>query len=564
MKKFKWSKLTPILIIIIVAFIFIIPHLISRGMIIGSDAIFHFNRFYDTAMQIKTGNFQYFISMFGFQESGRIVNAFYGPLFAYLQGLLVLASGSWFYYQVLSNFILYLLSGFSMYALLRTNKVKIKISVAAAIIYMTTFAVQYWTIRQGFTSWGASILPLCLIPLRDMITKQRIHPIQLAVFMALMFQTHVFTSLILGLIYLPFVISGWLASKEKSLMVKQLAMAIGLFFILTCNIWVSYLNLYKENNILAPFVNNNMSLNTINNHSSYWLINPMILVVILLIQLIITIRYWRDFSKLNKVVISTAAFFLILSTSVIPWETLMKAHVPLIELIQFPFRFFVPCTVLLLFSFALILNSGRIHKTRLRWYVSIAVILSIIQAVLAINATVDMWHYKNPKEFNQSYYTIISKKDNDEIKRSFFAKDKALSLQYWQKSTPDYLPINDKLTGNTYKNYAELIIDKNHQVTKTVADGKLWLEWQGKESKEVALPIVKYRATELTLNGEKLVDKEIRKTGLGTPIVQQKSGKNRLSVAYHSTVLFKIALSVTIASWLAVIVYSFRRKKKLD
>ena len=80
----------------------------------------------------------------------------------------------------------------------------------------------------------------------------------------------------------------------------------------------------------------------------------------------------------------------------------------------------------------------------------------------------------------------------------------------------------------------------------------------------MALLIVKYRATELTLNGEKLVDKEIRKTGLGTPIVQQKSGKNRLSVAYHSTVLFKIALSVTIASWLAVIVYSFRRKKKLD
>ena len=73
--------------------------MISGNMILGSDSIFHFNRFYDTSQQIKNLDFHYFISLYGFQESGRIINALYGPLFAYFQGILVLISKNWFTYQ---------------------------------------------------------------------------------------------------------------------------------------------------------------------------------------------------------------------------------------------------------------------------------------------------------------------------------------------------------------------------------------------------------------------------------------------------------------------------------
>ncbi|EQE00311.1 putative cell division domain protein, partial [Clostridioides difficile CD9] len=37
-------------------------------------------------MQFKTGNFSYFQTNYGFQQSGRIVNALYGPLIAYILG----------------------------------------------------------------------------------------------------------------------------------------------------------------------------------------------------------------------------------------------------------------------------------------------------------------------------------------------------------------------------------------------------------------------------------------------------------------------------------------------
>lgn len=48
-KHLKTKHLTYCLTIAIVAFVLILPQLISGNMVLGSDVIFHFNRFYDTA-----------------------------------------------------------------------------------------------------------------------------------------------------------------------------------------------------------------------------------------------------------------------------------------------------------------------------------------------------------------------------------------------------------------------------------------------------------------------------------------------------------------------------------
>ncbi|WP_231496658.1 hypothetical protein [Enterococcus gallinarum] len=88
-----------LLVIFCVSLLLLLPQLFGRGLILGSDAVFHFNRFYETSQQIKEGNYQYFLSIYGFQQSGRIVNALYGPFFAYFQGILVLISRSWFQYN---------------------------------------------------------------------------------------------------------------------------------------------------------------------------------------------------------------------------------------------------------------------------------------------------------------------------------------------------------------------------------------------------------------------------------------------------------------------------------
>ena len=80
MKQFFKSKekLWVPLIIVAFAVLLVTPQLFTRKVILGSDSVFHYNRFYEAAMQLKNGNFSYFLSLYGFQQSGRIVNALYG------------------------------------------------------------------------------------------------------------------------------------------------------------------------------------------------------------------------------------------------------------------------------------------------------------------------------------------------------------------------------------------------------------------------------------------------------------------------------------------------------
>ena len=206
-----------LLVIFCVSLLLLLPQLFGRGLILGSDAVFHFNRFYETSQQIKEGNYQYFLSIYGFQQSGRIVNALYGPFFAYFQGILVLISRSWFQYQLLSNGLLYLLAGTSMYTLLRQLKVSGWLSVGMGILFMTTYSIQYWVERQGFSAWGAAILPFCFIPLIDMTRFQRIRPFAVGVSVAALFQIHVFSSILLVLIYIPFFLRTFLKSQKAAL-----------------------------------------------------------------------------------------------------------------------------------------------------------------------------------------------------------------------------------------------------------------------------------------------------------------------------------------------------------
>lgn len=129
------------------------PHLFTHKLILGADAPFHYNRFYDAAQQIKYGISIIFLPLW-IPAKWQDRECRLRPIFAYLQGLIVLLAGSWFHYQILSNFILYLISGFSMLILLRYVNVRNWVSVPVAVLFMSTYSIQYWSINQGFTSWG--------------------------------------------------------------------------------------------------------------------------------------------------------------------------------------------------------------------------------------------------------------------------------------------------------------------------------------------------------------------------------------------------------------------------
>lgn len=543
-----------LLIILFVSFIFIVPFLLSKAMIIGSDSIFHFNRFYDTAMQMKNGNFQYFISMYGFQQSGRIVNALYGPMIAYFHGGLVLLSHSWFQYQILSNFILFVLSGFSIYFFLTKAKIILSLRLPISIIYMTTFSILYWITRQGFSSWGAALLPICLLPIIDLVNKKQIRPVELGLLTALMVQTHLFSSLLLILIYLPFFTYAWFNSSVRIKLTLNLLLSIVLFLFLTLNIWYSFFDIYGHHEILSPFINQTMSKNTINSNSFYWLFVPAGLFLMLLFELFHGLRFWTESSPLHKLTWTLMAFFLFLSTSLIPWSYLVKQGNSLAELIQFPFRFFVPCTILLLFSFCLTVQK---HFLKPEWkhkkIFTLFVWASMAQVLILISVFMFQWHNYNTFE-HLGKHTSLYSEDEQEIKRSFFDSDLSKSLYFLQKATPDYLPLNttniDSKEKNKYETYKQEVIDKNAHFSKTIKKDTLIVEWIGDKENLVDIPIIKYYRTQLVFNGEKVKNNAVMVSSIGALKLLQKKGSNTLNVTYSNPPGFTQILVVTVSSWI--------------
>lgn len=57
MKKIQWYQAYPYLIILAIALIFALPQLHSRGIYLGADTAFHFNRAFESMQRLKHLNF---------------------------------------------------------------------------------------------------------------------------------------------------------------------------------------------------------------------------------------------------------------------------------------------------------------------------------------------------------------------------------------------------------------------------------------------------------------------------------------------------------------------------
>ena len=199
-------------------------------------------------------------------------------------------------------------------------------------------------------------MPWCLIPAIDFIQTKKIAPVRLAVAVSVMVQIHMLSAFLLILAYLPFYLYGFVKSTDKKNILWNGIKAVALALVLTANVWVVLANVGRANNLVEPFINSKLYIMTVNQRSIQWLITPIPLLLMVLYQLYFTFKHWRHFDTLLRLVLGSFFLFLVLSSSIFPWYSINKLNLSLVNLIQFPFRFFIPATVLLLLAVALILE----------------------------------------------------------------------------------------------------------------------------------------------------------------------------------------------------------------
>lgn len=439
----KLLKKHPDIVAVTVFFLFsltlLLPQILTKAVVTGDDIVFHYNRFYDTAMQIKSGDFSYIMSLHGYQQSGRIVNALYGPYLAYLQGALLLLAGTWYRYQLLSNLLLGVLSATSLYFLMREVKVRYSLSVGLSMFFVTTYSVQYWWVAQGFSSWGVALFPLCLIPAVRFLKTGKVPIFLMAGAVGLMLQIHMLSALFLILAYAILFSIGWLKSQDKWNVMKDVLFSVGVFLILTVNIWLPLLYVNATNELAAPFINKKFIQSTVTWSKAYFLYFPYSLPIIFATSLYLMLKKWKKQSVILRGLTLTFLVFFIFSTNLFPWQLFAGKGIGLVDLIQFPFRFFLYANALLLTIVGLQLTDYEVRK-------KLFLGMTILSTIIGVGFTWDQYNQSvndqyNKAEFLQDMLHTTLYGTTEELRASLHSKNLGEFVQLAQKSTPDYVPV---------------------------------------------------------------------------------------------------------------------------
>ncbi|MGX6970452.1 hypothetical protein [Vagococcus bubulae] len=573
--KKRGKKYIPFIIITLVALFILLPQINTRFIPVGSDISFHYNRFYDLSEQIKSGNYNYFMSLYGFNSSGRIINALYGYDIAFLNGLILFFTQSWLKFQLVSSFICLIIAGIGMYFLMRVFDCDKRLSTIGAAIYMASAPIMYYVRALGFSSWGAAFLPYIFIQaIRSVKNKEKpINPVFLGLSMSLLVNTHILSAILSVLAIIPFYLVSFIHSDKKLSWIKQLCLSILIFILLSLNTLVAYIDVFLSNNILQPFIPSSFITN-----ATYISITEMygnrnigiFFGTIFLFQLIYFIRNIKRTNTLEKIMTVVGGIFLLLSSSLFPWDNIVN-HYPFLSVIQFPFRFSMISYVLLVPVFLKTIHSMEQHLS-IKQAKVISLSLMILVGFILVEANSNM--VKNAQRWQDDPVAMgnnrpnLIEKDPDVIRNNLRGPDLTKVFETIEKGTPDYLPISKETTSqeiydamDPYEVYEKEIFNNQKNITTTVLEnGTIQLTWDNKKNstKKKQLPLIVYDHSIVELNGKLLNKSDYETSDIGSLIITPKKGKNTVVLSYKPFVDMTYVLIIKAATTLIVILYCLK------
>lgn len=544
--------LIPIILSLVIATVLIWTELTTRSGLTLDDTAFHFHRFYDTYQQIQNHNFSYFQMNYGMGESGRIVNALYGPFFAYLMGSLLLFCSSWLRFQILITYLIFLVGGLGIYRLSRKVKISQVVSSIVTALFLTTGYIAYWPRSNAFNSWGAVLIPFVLIQGINLLNnhKTRFSWISLGIVMAIVAQIHLLSTFFSILALIPFFIYGLVLSENKRQMWIDVFKAVGLFIVLTANVWGAFLLLYPTNQMASP-IDYSPVLTAVNlsvaGTSTMWTSITEVTLLLFIVQLIYVIFNFKS-SKLNTFVTLEGIVFLYLSSNLFPWQFVKNTLPAVTGYLQFPNRFTVVAYPLLFLGIGLTLN--ELIKSHGKKLGMIASALAIVVVLFNVRA-----------DFNEINNNITYNKGITSNAKEMKEKGLAPYINKVEINSPDYLPVRKKIKSSDITGMLmSMSPQKNNFEQKALSNGRLELTWKDSTSKVTTLPIFIYKQSELSLNN-KVIKPKVNEIGM--PQVQSRKGKNTAILSFKTPIWFIILLYISILSWVLLIIYGVFRWVKI-
>lgn len=525
------------------------PQILNKGYILGVDSIFHMNRIYETMMQWKTGEFNYFISLFSFEQSGRIVNALYGPGMSYLLGAILLFCKSWVVFQIFTSFFINVIGAYGIYRISKKLTTSDVLAIMVGIIYMSTYFVSSWNIAGSFTGVGNMLIPYVIYYGIEMMKSKdfKFSIVGLGLSMGLLLQTHIFSSLLATLTLAPFILYAIILTDKKWDFIKSVSISVGIAILLSLNVWISMYKLFKENHLMQT-VPLNLAKNAVffsPQEASSQANIGLVLSILLFLSLFQAIFNWQLIKNNIKLMILVSGFFLFLSSRFFPWQ-IISEHFPIFEsALQFPSRLIIVPTILLL---CLISSTNMSNKKQnLFIIVSIAMIFSLSNAQNRVFDRMEEWQSTNVLASPNKKSESVS---SEELRNRIKGDDLGAIFKIVQKGTSDYLPLKESITNqefetfDPYSKYWEYVIRPNNQFDKTVEDGQLVISWESDTESDIGIPVFKYHQT-VVKDGDTGKEVSYTLSDIGTIIVHSNTGLNKIIVSYPTSSI--IMMSIVLA-----------------
>ncbi|SOB42884.1 putative membrane protein [Weissella viridescens] len=562
------------LVIALISVLLLSPMILNHTAIMGVDSYFQNNRIYEAAMQIKHGNFS-FMNLYSFQQSGRIVNEVYSPLLGYVFGALLLVTGTWFKFEVLVNGILFFAAGTTAYFAARKLRVPLKISIATAVIFMTSISIYGYIFGGTWRAFALALVPLLVIPMvnfynRDWSMRAML---SLSVIVAAILQAQLLTMMLaLPFLVVPFIV-GWLKTSHKVQALVRCIMAAVVALVLSLNVILPYLELVKQNTLVPPVSMNlqNGTMDLIIPNSDR--LDCTLISFILYLAVAGMIMFWHKIQPIEKIITIIAIIYILLGSSLVPWQTINEQFPALRNFLQMPSRLsIIGVPLLMIGTAAIYTNIYRANRSEvLKQVVSFVTIVMSIMAVMSLLVTFNkrVLDYRNSdvsiaKGLETTDNVLVVRDDNGkklnaitDLQPALHSHDLSKLITVIDRVTPDYLPVKvaDYSQVNYYQAYRKEIAEQRTDYQHVVKpNGVLELRWQAEKSGTQNVPAVAYYRTKVKLNNHEIKPSQRKISDVGSLKVDQKQGDNVLSLQYVPAKSTMFGVLLATLSWVVALI----------
>lgn len=565
--KIKNKELINYILILIAATIAAIP-LINLRIYGTHDGFIHILRTMGVENIIKTGIFPPFIDTTYCNNFGYAINVFYPPIVTYLPVLINFILKNVSNTLKIYTYLTIILSGFTMYKLVKEISNKKEIALFSAIIYIfIPYRLETIYTRFAIGEFSAYIfIPLVFLGLHNLLYGDKKKHYYISIGAIGLILTHTLSTEFTAIFSLIYILLNFYKIKNKEVL-KKIAINIIFTVTITSFFWIPLLEYRLHSNYsifssdIMGYTGENVSKNTIgliqlikdtNSDSISFSLGIGFLVFILLG--IITYRKMENKDKSNYLsFLLIAIISLFMATRYLPWRIMPD----FISTMQFAWRmlmfFEFACAILCGYNLYTLINT--LNKNNSRNIQKVLVIFTSILIVVTMS------------KVNYNYRYEEFKKDNDNDYEKWIQSQEKISPY---KINREYLPQKSDNNINKYIETRDYNIHVISGKTTILEQNKNKLNFKAKltdveKETKLELPFINYPGYKIELendNYKKVIKYEESEYGFIKITIPEDMENVNVKVQYIGTTLEKTSYIISIIGVIGFIIYLLNKKRK--